>query len=57
VRATNLATNDCNQAPAVGRPPVHMLIDFMAFMFGQVYHYVTMGVVQKPAFSLSWVGA
>jgi hypothetical protein len=34
-----------------------MLIDFMAFMFGQVYHYVTMGVVQKPAFSLSWVGA
>ena len=57
MRATNLATNDCNQAPAVRRPPVHMLIDFMAFMFGQVYHYVTMGVVQKPAFSLSWVEA
>jgi hypothetical protein len=46
VRAANLATNDCNQAPAVGRAPVHMLIDFMAFVFGQVYHYMAMGIVQ-----------
>jgi hypothetical protein len=24
-----------------------MLIDFMAFVFGQVYHYMTMGIVQN----------
>jgi hypothetical protein len=32
-----------------------MLIDFMAFVFGQVYHYMTMGIVQNRAFSLIWV--
>jgi hypothetical protein len=32
-----------------------MLIDFTALVFtGQVYHYVTMGVVQNRAFSLIW---
>ena len=24
-----------------------MLIDFMAFVFGEVYHYMTMGIVQN----------
>ena len=33
-----------------------MLIDFMAFVFGQVYHYMTMGIVQNRAFSLIWGG-
>jgi hypothetical protein len=32
-----------------------MLIDFMAFVLGQVYHYMTMGIVQNRAFSLIWV--
>ena len=33
-----------------------MFIDMAAFVFRQVYHYVTMGIVQNRAFSLIWGG-